>query len=84
MGGCFFIGTRENFPDKSVKNWQNFFFTKVDLEEHPTQSASARGGTAPGQRGEGSIEVFGGCLSVPLRVRDTVWKYAGDRKTEGL
>ena len=27
MGGCFFIGTREIFPDKSVKNWQNFFFT---------------------------------------------------------
>lgn len=57
---------------------------KEDLGENPTQSASARSGTASGQRGEGSIEVFGGCPSVPLRVRDTVWKYAGDRKTEGL
>ena len=37
-----------------------------------------------GRRGEGRIEVFGGCPSAPAPGAYTASKYAGNRKTEGL
>ena len=37
-----------------------------------------------GRRGEGRIEGFGGCPSAPAPGAYTAYKYAGNRKTEGL
>lgn len=41
-------------------------------------------GVSKGRRIFQPAQKFGGCPSVPLRVRDTAGKYAGDRKTETL
>ena len=41
-------------------------------------------GVSKGRRISPPAPKFGGCPSVPLRVRDTAGKYAGDRKTETL
>lgn len=56
----------------------------------PIKSASPSRCKSVGRRGEGSIERtfksqnFGGCPSVWFQMRDTVSKYAGNCKTEGL
>ena len=66
---------------------------KEDHGETPIKSARAclRGGqddeekgVSKGRRIPPPAPKFGGCPSVPLRVRDTAGKYAGDRKTETL